>query len=765
MNSASPRHPKRCTSLHQPKRCASPQFPEKVLPIIANGRQHEQPLEPAPRRSNRFKSKQPQQPPTSPPVVSQEPALLDEAILEEFDRYVRRAWNPTPISTDERLERWSDRRLQELLRLKLPEPLSLEVASERYFDLVRIVARGAPEADLKDALFSDSRRPKAFVRVDSSRRLRGEVGITHSLAGNLLHQHSPYSLEREPTRSAVADALYSATKKFKKDGEIAPALEYIADKITNDPETKSPQQRESKKSRASQLADAADGGAAQSSKAPTSKASSTTDVVETDFSYAFLWSPQNPFRVLKREHSDYHTVFMVVEMKQLPVGPDMWIKVSPGQAKQQYQQGLSQVIKYLYRAWEKFGTRIGLFVCGPFFARLLVTDDKGNIAVECKPCPNVGQEYSSPGSFFEEFDYLSLPHSLLLPFNPQLAEQLGVGAPFPLLNLEGLQKFEELSTRVFESALDMKVAAALGKRYDPSPTSTSAQGQDSGFPTLCDLSPQSDAAIVKAGPRSPIHWYISARRDAKDRVDEHDVKIFLEAFKAHVLSSSSPPKDSGSHNPDDGEGDNRGREGDKDEGHKDSHHGRSGEYGGYRGGGGGGGGQGGEKATGAKSGGPQAKEEEFQENFEDDVEENVEEYDGQDFLDKVKSWAPHSADPAFALDPAPRLPPTSRPPSTSGSSTSNDSDEDDEESWADYVDTESLPPSITIKAVLSSTMDQLIDDALKEQGLLSGCTAGASERPSPTRTARTDGSGSTPGTASTLVGASPCSESGPPKAR
>ncbi|ODN88813.1 hypothetical protein L198_06615 [Cryptococcus wingfieldii CBS 7118] len=701
--------------------------------------EHEQPSEPAPRRSGRYQAKQPQQSPTAPPVASQEPALLDEAILEEFDRYVRCAWNPTPIPTDERLEEWSEHRLGDILRLELPEPLALEVASESYFNLMLIIFTGEPEADLKDALFSDSRRsPKAFVRLDSSRRPRGQVGIVHSLAGNLLHQHSPYSLVREPTHSAVADALYSATKRLKRDGEIDSALRYIANKIHND-------LREPKQSRASQL------GAAQSSEVPSSKASSTTGVVETDFSYAFFWRPRIPFRVLKREHPLYRAVLMVVEMKQLQVDHDVKIKVPPGQAKKQYEQGLSQVIKYLYHAWEKFGTRIGLFVCGPFFARLLVTDDKGNIAVECKPCPNVGQEYSSPGSYFKEFDYLSLPHSLLLPYstNSQLAEQLGVDDPLPLLNLEGLRKFEELSTHVFKSAFDMKVAAALGKRYDPSPTSTSAQGQDSGFPTLCDLSPQNDAAIVKAGPRSPIHWYISARRDAKDRVDEHDVKRFLEAFKAHVLSSSSPPKDSGSHNPDDGEGDNRGREGDKDEGHKDSHHGRSGGYGGYwGGGGGGGGGQGGEKATGAKSGGPQAKEEEFQENFEDDVEENVEEYDGQDFLDKVKSWAPHSADPAFALDPAPCLPPTSRPPSTSD-------DEDDEEVWPDYVDTDSLPPSITIKAVLSSTMDQLIDDALKEQRLLSGCTADTSERPSPTRTARTDGSGSTPGTASTLLNASP----------
>ncbi|ODO05022.1 hypothetical protein I350_05634 [Cryptococcus amylolentus CBS 6273] len=710
----------------------------------------EQPSKPAPRLSGRIEAKQPQQPPTAPPVVSQEPALLDEAILLEFDQYVRQAWNPTPIPTDERLEAWSDLRLRDLLRLKLPEDLSLEVALERYYILMRIIFEGAPEADLKHVLFSDSRSPNTFVRVDQSRRLGVQVEIERSLEGNLLHQHSPYSLMREPTKSAVADALYSATKRFNKDGEIAPAWAYIADKITNNP-------REPKQSRASQLAHDADEGAAQTSEAPTSKASSTTGVVETDFSYAFLWRARNPFRVLKREHSHYRAVLMVVEMKQLQVGPEVKISVTPGKAKKQYEQGLSQVIKYLYHAWEKFGTRIGLFVCGPFFARLRVIDDKGTIAVECKPCPNVGQEYSSPGSYFKEFNYLSLPHSLLLPYteNPQLAEQLGVDEddPLPLLNLEGLRKFEELRTQVFKSALDMKVAAALGKRDVPSPTSTSAQGQDSGFPTLCDLSPQDNAAIVKADTRSPIQWYISARRDAKDRINEQDVQKFLQAFKAHALSSSSSPKNSGSNNPDDGGGDNRGREGDSDEGRKDSRHGRSGGYGGYWGGGGGGG-QGGKKATGAKSGGPQAKEEESQEKPEDDVKED----DEQDFLDKVRAWAPNSADPAFALDPAPCLPPTSRPPSTSGSITSNDSDEDDEEPWPDYVDTDSLPPSITIKAVLSSTMDQLIDDALKEHRLLSGCTADTSERPSPTRTARTVASGSTLGTASTLVDTSPCSD-------
>ncbi|ODN77181.1 hypothetical protein, variant [Cryptococcus amylolentus CBS 6039] len=757
---------------------------QDVSPIVANERQHEQgpdeqrqlsppqelhrpssteereqPSKPAPRRSGRVKAMQPQQPPTAPPVVSQKPALLDEAILSEFDRYVRQAWNPTPIPTDERLERWSDLRLRDLLRLKLPEDLSLEVALERYHILMRIIFEGAPEANLKYVLFSDSRSPNTFVRMDQSRRLGVQVEIERSLEGNLLHQHSPYSLMREPTKSAVADALYSATKRFNMDGEIAPAWAYIADKITNNP-------REPKQSCASQLAHDADEGAAQTSEAPTSKASSTTGVVETDFSYAFLWRARNLFRVLKREHSHYRAVLMVVEMKQLQVGPEVKISVTPGKAKKQYEQGLSQVIKYLYHAWEKFGTRIGLFVCGPFFARLRVIDDKGTIAVECKPCPNVGQEYSSPGSYFKEFTYLSLPHSLLLPYteNPQLAEQLGVDEdkPLPLLNLEGLRKFEELRTQVFESALDMKVAAALGKRDVPSPTSTSAQGQDSGFPTLCDLSPQDNAAIVKADTRSPIHWYISARRDAKDRINEQDVQKFLQAFKAHVPSSSSSPKNSGSNNPDDGGGDNRGREGDSDEGRKDSRHGRSGGYGGYWGGGGGGG-QGGKKATGAKSGGPQAKEKDFQGNFEDDVEENVEEDDEQDFLDKVKSWAPNSADPAFALDSAPCIPPSSRPPSTSGSITFNDdSDEDDEEPWPDYVDTDSLPPSITIKAVLSSTMDQLIDDALKEHRLLSGCTADTSERPSPTRTtrtARTVSSGSTLGTASTtLVDTSSCSD-------
>ncbi|ODN77184.1 hypothetical protein L202_05707 [Cryptococcus amylolentus CBS 6039] len=133
---------------------------------------------------------------------------------------------------------------------------------------------------------------------------------------------------------------------------------------------------------------------------------------------------------------------------------------------------------------------------------------------------------------------------------------------------------------------------------------------------------------------------------------------------------------------------------------------------------GGGGDQGGKEATGAKSGGPQAKEEEFQGGFEGNVAAKVEE-DEQDFIDKVKTWAPNSADPALASDPAPRSPPTSRPPSTSGSSTSNDdSHEDDEESWAEYVDTDSLPPSITIKTVLPSTINQLIDDALKKHRLL-----------------------------------------------
>ncbi|TYJ53311.1 hypothetical protein B9479_006075 [Cryptococcus floricola] len=647
---------------------------QDVSPIVANERQHEQPSKPAPRGSGRIKAKQPQQPPTAPPAVSQEPALLDDAILLEFDQYVRQAWNPTPIPTDERLEAWSDLRLGDLLRLELPEPLSLEVASERYAKLMRVIKAGTPEANLRDALFSHSRSPHAFVRVDSSRRWTGQFGIERELVGNLLHQHSPYSLAREPTESTMADALYSATKEFKKDGRIAPALRYVAGEIVNEPGVES-----------------------------TSEASSATGVVETDFSYVFHWWPQNPFRVLNREYSQYRGVLMVAKVKQIQVDSDVRI-TSEWDAKKQYEQGLSQLIKSLYHAWEKFGTRVGLFVCGPFFGRLLVTDDKGNIAVECKPCANVGQEYSAPGSFFKVFDCHSLPHSLLVPYstNPQLAEQLGVGdpIPLPLLNLEGLRKLEELSTHVYTSALEMRVAAALGKRYDPSFTSTSAQGQYSGFPTLCDFSPQNNAAIVKAGPRSPIHWYISARRDAKDRVDEHDVKRFLQAFKAHVLSSSSSPKGSGNNNPEDGERDNRGREGDSDEGHKDSHHGRSGGYGGYWGGG-------------------EAKEEKLQENFEDDVEENVEEDDEQDSLDKVKSWAPNSADPAFALDPAPRLPPTSRPPSTSRSSTSNDSDEDDEEYWAEYVDTDSLPPSIDIKAVLSSTMDQLIDDALRDQGLLS----------------------------------------------
>ncbi|ODN77183.1 hypothetical protein L202_05706 [Cryptococcus amylolentus CBS 6039] len=526
---------------------------------------------PAPRRSGRIKDKQ-------PPVVSQEPALLDETILLEFDQYVRRAWNPTPIPTDERLKGWSDLRLGDLLRLELPEHLSLEVASKRYFDLMRIIFAGEPEASLQIELFSNGwRSPEAFVRVDASRRLGGLVAIYRTRVGNLSHQHSPYSRVREPTQSAVADALYSATKKFKKDGEIAPALRYIAGEIVNEPGVESTQHSER-----------------DPPEPVTSEALSTLGVVEANISTSTIVG-----------------VLMVAKVKQLQVDSDVRIR-SVWDAKKQYEQGLSQLIKSLYHAWEKFGTRFGLFVCGPFFGRLLVTDDKGNIAVECKPCANVGQEYSSLGSYFKEFDYLSLPHSLLLSYteNPQLAEQLGVDDPWPLLNLEGLRKFEELRTHVFKSALDMRVSAALGKRCDSSPTSTSAQGQDSGFPTLYDLSPQDNAAIVKAVLRSPIHWYISARRDAKDRVDEHDVKRFLQAFKAHVLSSSSSHKDPGSHNPDNGEGDNRGREVDSDEGHKDSRHGRSGGYGGYWGGGGGGG-QGGKKATGAKSGGPQAKEKDF----------------------------------------------------------------------------------------------------------------------------------------------------------
>ncbi|TYJ53313.1 hypothetical protein B9479_006077 [Cryptococcus floricola] len=139
MNGASPLHPNSCTSLHQPNRCASLHFPEEVPPIIANERQHEQLSKPAPRRSGRIEAKKPQQPPTAPQVVSQQPALLDEAILLEFDQYVRQAWNPAPIPTDERLEGWSDLRLGDLLRLKLPQPLSLEVAFERYPNLLDII--------------------------------------------------------------------------------------------------------------------------------------------------------------------------------------------------------------------------------------------------------------------------------------------------------------------------------------------------------------------------------------------------------------------------------------------------------------------------------------------------------------------------------------------------------------------------------------------------------------------------------------------------
>ncbi|WVQ77294.1 hypothetical protein IAR50_006978 [Cryptococcus sp. DSM 104548] len=180
--------------------------------------------------------------------------------------------------------------------------------------------------------------------------------------------------------------------------------------------------------------------------------------------------------------------------------------------------------------------KTALFVCDPFFARLAVIDNEGTIAVECKPPADAGATYfispnndhHCPSSFFRVFNYRSLPHSLLLPYsdNPELAKQRRVFRPKPLLDLESFKRFEDTIRFTLASALELTVAAALGKRAvnTPSTASFPAQGDDSLMLAVDDVVRHSSASIEKADYRFPIQLYLSVRRGASPRIDDQDLE-------------------------------------------------------------------------------------------------------------------------------------------------------------------------------------------------------------------------------------------------
>ncbi|WVQ77309.1 hypothetical protein IAR50_006993 [Cryptococcus sp. DSM 104548] len=607
---------------------------------------------------------------TQPAQDLQITGTLDEHVLHRFHKYVIESRKTARVPIDAGLQEWGNVPLGQFLKLKYQEPLSFDEEEIPYDELRRLMMsrnngfNRMHESALREELFT-SRRPKVIRRrnlpeelADLEKAFPPDPKIAFDIEANLLQRHSPFSPPIQETKSFSANLLYLGAKQLKKHGDIAEALKFVREGKITKPDTLSSEQEESPEhpeGRVDALAGAALEGSVTSprkAQSKASKASSAAGVVETDLSYTVCWPSSLAFEVLSAYSEEYHGVLIVVEVKTLRINVEVEVTDEESEARSQYEKGLSQVIKYLHHAWEKFGTRSGLFVCGPFFARLAVIDDQGNIAVECKLPASVGSEYynsqennhDSPGSFFRVFDLQTLPHSLLVPYSsdPELAKRLSVKTPSPLLCMDSLQRFEHMIQHTLEAALNMTVAQALGQRPE-FPFANQIQYDDSPMPTAEDLKAGNSAHIDKAGTRSPILWYLSARRDAKERISDKDVVKFLRLFDEHVNM-----EDVGIESHGEGNGRNGGQGSAKEGDPKDSHE-KKGK--------GGKGGVSGGNGTGRDGNSFQGRSADKHQEGGDDVRES----DGETLSDKVNAWASRSALPESAPPPSPSMPPSTSP--------------------------------------------------------------------------------------------------------
>ncbi|WVQ77310.1 hypothetical protein IAR50_006994 [Cryptococcus sp. DSM 104548] len=642
---------------------------------------------------------------TQPAQDLQITGILDERVLHKFHDYVAKSRKTTRVPIDERLQAWGNVPLGQLLEIDYQEPVSFDGRGIPYNSLMWMMLSEDSTSTrdhgskLRDELFG-SRRPQIIIRKRKdlpealkalAQRSLPPVAIECDIDANLLQRHSPFSPPIEETKSFSANLLYLAGKEFKKDEDIVRTLKLLEDEDTTEPGTVSSKQ---KQRRVGELAGSAVEGSVTSSKKVLSKLSSAAGVVEADVSYTMVWRSTPRFEVFTESSSKYHGVLMVVEVKTLRINAEVEVTDERSTARSQYKKGLSQVIEYLHHAWEKFGTRSGLFVCGPFFARLAVIDDQGNIAVECKLPASVGSEYynsqennhDSPDSFFRVFDLQTLPHSLLVPYSsdPELARNLADSEICPLLNLDSLRRFEDTIRHTHQSALQMTVAQALGQRPG-FPFANQIQYDDSPMPSAEDVRAGNSARIDKAGARSPILWYLSARRDAKERVSDKDVVKFLKAFDAHVNM-----EDVGIESHGEGSGHNGGgrsaKEGDREDRHeKKSKGGKGGVSGG--------------NDTGRDGNRSQGRSADKHQEGGD----NVRKSDVETLSDKVNAWASHSANPECVPPASPSLPP-SPSPFVPDCEDKLDDALAMEEDW--YEESGVLPPSsFAVKAASVAFMD------------------------------------------------------------
>ncbi|ODN88843.1 hypothetical protein L198_06645 [Cryptococcus wingfieldii CBS 7118] len=416
---------------------------------------------------------------------------------------------------NERLEKWANIKVGQLLKVEHPEPLSLNGNRTPYYSLMNRVHEGSYDPNVKAILFDGRPAPEVSVRKDLPKHLADLeeqtfppwVSVECSSGGGWSEGWLPYTRPSQYTRSFAANLLHLAAQELKYRKDIGKTVDLINGKKSDEPATVSFEQSTN-----------ATGGIS-TPLPPRSRSSSEVSSMfkapeEHCVFYTFALRTHLHYKDSIERHTVYERALLVADFKRLQVDPELEVTDSEYEAKVRYEKGLSHIIKQLHRAWERFGT-VGLFALGPFFL--------GNIAVECKPPAGVGPEcfdwdvnnHHSPAAFFEKFDRHTLPHTFLLPYstNHELAKQLGVRAPLPLLNLEGLQMFEHVIMRTYASVPEMSIEEALGKRADSSHPST---------------------AQPQPGDRSPIQWYLSARWDVSPMVEEQDVKDLLEAFNAHV---------------------------------------------------------------------------------------------------------------------------------------------------------------------------------------------------------------------------------------
>ncbi|ODN88817.1 hypothetical protein L198_06619 [Cryptococcus wingfieldii CBS 7118] len=154
-------------------------------------------------------------PPQQSQSPSQKPKPLDDAILEEFYKYVN-ALVPTEIPKDKRLEKWTKVRVGDLLEVGFLDEFVFQGQRTPYRELMesahseRIDEECAHETEFSKVLFPELRRPETFSRTDLPKR--NQVDLARGRMNTYCFQHQHWKLDRTLDRFLISMSPWKSSK-------------------------------------------------------------------------------------------------------------------------------------------------------------------------------------------------------------------------------------------------------------------------------------------------------------------------------------------------------------------------------------------------------------------------------------------------------------------------------------------------------------------------------------------------------------------------